>query len=141
MIHSTSLYPSSVINTLLSEHYSKKFGLGPRIASQVFDRPCRARPADRSLIAEDRSAGGVRDRTGPKDAAAPPSRLANDGVVTQDEPHPAIELGASGTTVCQVNLTGRATSVPFTRVNVGSQRTTTDNTTAATTWAARVLRR
>ena len=28
-------------------------------------RPCRARPADRSLVAEDRSAGGVRDRTGP----------------------------------------------------------------------------
>jgi hypothetical protein len=27
--------------------------------------PCRARPADRSLVAEDRSAGGVRDRTGP----------------------------------------------------------------------------
>jgi hypothetical protein len=30
------------------------------------DRPCRARPADRSLVAEDRSAKGVRDRTGPK---------------------------------------------------------------------------
>ena|SRR5215216_191655 len=29
------------------------------------DRPCRARPADRSLVAEDRSAEGVRDRTGP----------------------------------------------------------------------------
>jgi hypothetical protein len=29
------------------------------------DRPCRARPADRSLVAEDRSAGGVRDQTGP----------------------------------------------------------------------------
>jgi hypothetical protein len=28
------------------------------------DRPCRARPADRSLIAEDRSAEGIRDRTG-----------------------------------------------------------------------------
>jgi hypothetical protein len=50
-------------------------------------------------------------------------------VVTEDEPHPAIELGVNGTTVCQVNLTGRATSVPFTRVNLGSQRTTTDNTT------------
>jgi hypothetical protein len=30
------------------------------------DRPCRARPADRSLVAEDRSAAGVRDRTGPE---------------------------------------------------------------------------
>jgi hypothetical protein len=28
-------------------------------------RPCRARPADRSLVAEDRSARGVRDQTGP----------------------------------------------------------------------------
>ena len=27
------------------------------------DRPCRARPADGSLVAEDRSAGGVRDQT------------------------------------------------------------------------------
>jgi hypothetical protein len=30
-----------------------------------FDRLCRARPADRSLVAEDRSAAGVRDQTGP----------------------------------------------------------------------------
>jgi hypothetical protein len=30
------------------------------------DRPCCARPADRSLVAEDRSAAGVRDRTGPE---------------------------------------------------------------------------
>ena len=29
-------------------------------------RPCRARPADRSLVAEDRSAAGVRDRTEPE---------------------------------------------------------------------------
>jgi hypothetical protein len=29
-------------------------------------RPCRARPADRSLVAEDRSAGGVRARTEPE---------------------------------------------------------------------------
>jgi hypothetical protein len=34
----------------------------------VQDRPCRARPADRSLAAEDRSAGGVRDRTGAEPA-------------------------------------------------------------------------
>jgi hypothetical protein len=27
------------------------------------DRPCRARPADRSPVAEDRSAAGVRDQT------------------------------------------------------------------------------
>jgi hypothetical protein len=29
------------------------------------ERPCRAQPADRSLVAEDRSAAGVRDRTEP----------------------------------------------------------------------------
>jgi hypothetical protein len=80
-------------------------------------------------------------RTGPEDAATPRSRLANDAVVTEDEPHPAIKLGANGTAVCQVNLTGRPTSVPFTTVKVGSQRTTTDNTTAAATCPARLLRR
>ena len=37
------------------------------------DRPCRARPADRSLAAEDRSATGVRDLTGPDPT---PSRTA-----------------------------------------------------------------
>ena len=30
---------------------------------------CRARPADRSLVAEDRSATGVRDQTGPEPRA------------------------------------------------------------------------
>jgi hypothetical protein len=60
-------------------------------------------------------------------------------VVTEDEPDPAIKLGANGTTICQVNLTGRAASVPFTGVNVGSWRTTTDNSTAAATCAWRPL--
>ena len=41
-------------------------GFGSRGSlGQGCDRPCRARPADRSLVAEDRSAAGVRDRTGP----------------------------------------------------------------------------
>jgi hypothetical protein len=31
------------------------------------DRPCRARPADRSLVAADRSAAGIRDPTGPEE--------------------------------------------------------------------------
>jgi hypothetical protein len=57
---------------------------------QGLDRPCRARLADRSLVAEDRSAGGVRDRTGPKDTAAPLSRLANDAVAAEDGPHPSV---------------------------------------------------
>jgi hypothetical protein len=34
-------------------------------------RPYRARPADRSVVAEDRSAGGVRDRTGPEPQPGP----------------------------------------------------------------------
>ena len=39
------------------------------------DRPCRARPTDRSLVAEDRSAGGVRDQTGP--ASTPRGQFRN----------------------------------------------------------------
>jgi hypothetical protein len=35
-------------------------------------RPCRARPPDRSLVAEDRSAGGVRDQTGPDTPGSSP---------------------------------------------------------------------
>jgi hypothetical protein len=41
-------------------------------------------------------------------------------LVAGDEPHPAVKLGANGTTACQVDLTGRATSVPFTGVIIGS---------------------
>ena len=40
-----------------------------------------------------------------------------------------------------VILAGRATSVPFTAVLNGPQRTTTDNATAAATCAARLVRR
>ena len=36
-----------------------------QVVGQCLHRPCRARPADRSLVAEDRSPGGVRDQTGP----------------------------------------------------------------------------
>jgi hypothetical protein len=39
-------------------------------------RPCRARPADRSLVAKDRSAAGVRDRTGPEPAGTVGTRGA-----------------------------------------------------------------
>jgi hypothetical protein len=38
------------------------------VPSPFEDRPCRAWPADRSLVAEDRSAIAVRDRTGPEPA-------------------------------------------------------------------------
>jgi hypothetical protein len=39
--------------------FGSRWSVGPGL-----HRPCRARPADRSLVAEDRSAGGVRDQTG-----------------------------------------------------------------------------
>jgi hypothetical protein len=42
------------------------------------DRPCRTRPADRSLVAEDRNAGGVRDQKGPEPRVC--SRFAHETV-------------------------------------------------------------
>jgi hypothetical protein len=63
--------------------------------------------------------------------AAPPSRLANEAIGRRGQASPNGESGADDDTrVCQVVLTGRATSVPFTAVMTGPQRTTTDNTTA-----------
>lgn len=62
---------------------------------------------------------GVRSRTGPEDAAAPHSRLANDAVSPRTN-SPCDQLGSNGTTVCQVNLTGRATGAPFSTVKVAS---------------------
>ena len=48
--------------------------IGPQVhmacKSRGQDRSCRARPPDRSLVAEDRSAEGVRDRTGPESAGS-----------------------------------------------------------------------
>jgi len=43
--------------------------LSKRVVSTGSDWPCRARPADRCLVAEDRSAGGVRDQTEPGNPA------------------------------------------------------------------------
>jgi hypothetical protein len=66
----------------------------------------------RSLLAEDRSAEGVRDRTGPKDAAAPRSRLANDAVVIWDGPHPPVEAEPPPPGRNHVVLIDRAIRVP-----------------------------
>ena len=55
-------------------------------------------------------------------AAASPSRLATDAVGPLGRALPPAELGS-----------GRATSVPFTAVLAGPERTLTDKTTAATT--------
>jgi hypothetical protein len=75
------------------------------------------------------------------DAAALRSRLANDAVVTEDRPHPSVKAGANDTTVRRVNLAGRATSLPFTPVMTGQQRTTTDNTKTAPACIVARLRR
>jgi hypothetical protein len=48
---------------------------------------------------------------------------------------------ADGARVYQVALTSRATGVPFTAVLAGLQRTTTDNSTAASICAGACLRR
>jgi hypothetical protein len=68
-------------------------------------------------------------------------RLANDVVVTEGACHPAAELGANGLTKKQRRPPGRATSVPFTAVLHGPQRTTTDSHEAASTCATPRLRR
>jgi hypothetical protein len=65
--------------------------------------------------------------------------LASDAVVTtEDEAHPAAELRANGVIRWPGGiLSGCGTSVPFTAVLAGPERTATDNTTAAATCTAR----
>jgi hypothetical protein len=62
-------------------------------------------------------------------------------VVAEDGPHGTVRVGVNDTTPDQVALTGRATSVPFTAVMTGPERTTTDNVEAAFTSAVCCLRR
>jgi hypothetical protein len=68
--------------------------------------------------------------------------LAHETVVTDDRASPC---GQGGEPTAQpdtgVILDGRATSVPFTAVLTGRQRTTTDNPEAALTCATSHLRR
>jgi hypothetical protein len=49
----------------------------------------------------------------------------------RNRPHPPVKVGANGATPYLVALASRATSVPFTTVTTGHERTATDNTTAA----------
>jgi hypothetical protein len=52
---------------ILAGDSSARSGFGSRgSVGRGLHRPCRARPADRSLVAEDRSAEGVCDQTGPE---------------------------------------------------------------------------
>ena len=59
--------------------------------------------------------------------------LANNTSVTEDGSHPPVKAEPSALQMCEVILTDRATSVPFTAVLNGPERTTTDNHEAAST--------
>jgi hypothetical protein len=75
------------------------------------------------------------------DGPRPPRALANYAVITGD----GLTLGPSwepsASREITVVLAGRATTVPFTAVMIGPERTTTDNPTASLTCAAPQLRR
>jgi hypothetical protein len=64
-------------------------------------------------------------------------RLAHEAVVAEDRPHPTVTVNRrrQGVPGCQVILASRAASVPFTAVTTGPERTATDNTKAASTYA------
>jgi hypothetical protein len=64
-----------------------------------------------------------------------PTALANEAGIALVEPHPSLEPVPLRQALVVVVLTGRATSVPFTPVMTGPQRTLRDNTTAAVTCA------
>ena len=59
--------------------------------------------------------------------------IAQETVVTEDGPHPPVKVEPSAPRCVRVILTGRATSVPFTAVSDGDERTTTDNARTAST--------
>jgi hypothetical protein len=67
--------------------------------------------------------------------------LAQEAVVTEDEPRRTVRVEPTAQLDTGVILDGRATSVPFTAVLTGPQRTITDNAEAASTCAASHLRR
>jgi hypothetical protein len=60
-------------------------------------------------------------------------------VVTEDGPHPTVKVEPTAQQHTGVILGGRATSLPFTAVVSGSQRTTRDNAEAASTCAVRYI--
>jgi hypothetical protein len=61
--------------------------------------------------------------------------LANEAVVTEDGPHPTVKVEPTARPVPGVILDRRATSMPFTAVLNGLERTTTDNHKAGSTCA------
>jgi hypothetical protein len=70
-----------------------------------------------------------------------PAALANEAGVAGVEPHPAVELVPTLPGPTNVVLAGRATTVPFTAVLTGPERTITGNATAASTCAVPCRRR
>jgi len=64
-----------------------------------------------------------------------PAALANRAGAAGVEPHPAAELGPPQPGLTNVVLASRATTVPFTAVLAGAQRTITDYATATSTCA------
>jgi hypothetical protein len=67
--------------------------------------------------------------------------LANEAGVTGVGPHPLVQVVPKLPGSTDVVLTGRATTVPFAAVATGSERTTMDNATVATTCAISYLAR
>jgi hypothetical protein len=74
-------------------------------------------------------------------AAATLRALAHEAVVTEDELHPTVRAKPAARPGTGVILYGRATSLPFTAVLNGPERTTTDNATPASNCTVRCLRR
>jgi hypothetical protein len=64
-----------------------------------------------------------------------PWRLADEQVATEDGPHPPAEAEPTAPRCARGILTGHVTSVPFTAVLNGPERTITDNHEAASTCA------
>jgi hypothetical protein len=65
----------------------------------------------------------------------PSGALAHDAVVTEEGPHPTVRVEPTARPGTGVILAGRATSVPFTAVPNGPERTATDNYKASWTCA------
>jgi len=75
-------------------------------------------------------------------AAAPScGALANEARVALDGPPPSLQLEPMAAMPSHVVLAGRATSVPFTAVITGPERTATDNHEVASTCAVAHPRR
>jgi hypothetical protein len=76
-----------------------------------------------------------------RSAAASRRALAHEAVVAEDAARPTAEMADNGATEYRVILGHRATSLPFTAVLAGSQRTTTGNSRVSMTCSVLSRRR